>query len=64
MNTQYFLFTYLSDTIMNIWFNESQTVEFKESTSLRKDASGDIVAFANTDWWSVFFGIKDDWTIL
>lgn len=43
---------------------ESQIVEFKESTNLWKEGAKSIVAFANTDGGTLYFGIKDNGEIL
>jgi predicted HTH transcriptional regulator len=44
---------------------ESETTEFKESLSdVCLSRSGkSVAAFANTKWWSIYFGIFDDWKI-
>ena len=45
-------------------FKESQTVELKASTSELKDALKDLCAFANTETGTLYFGIRDDGTVV
>ena len=44
-------------------FQESQTVELKESTGQLSRALESLCAFANTNLGTVYFGIKDDGTV-
>ena len=43
---------------------ESQTVEFKTSLAERDDAIQSMVAFANSQGGKVFFGVKDDGSVV
>lgn len=61
----WFIFVAMVDDYLQIISNgESETVEFKKSTSLLRECIETICAFANTRGGIVFFGISDSGEIL
>lgn len=46
---------------MNV--KESETIEFKESLSLKEEAGKDAVAFSNKNGGTIYFGIKDSGSV-
>lgn len=49
---------------MSINATESETIEFKESLGLKEKAGEDLAAFANKSGGIIYFGIKDNGTII